>query len=163
MKPFEKLTDLESLTIMHAYIRDISPLSNLSNLKEVYLEGNQIEIIKQLTDISFLKNLVNVESLNLSKNNISSIEALAGMNKLNNIYLQDNKIIDIEVLDRLNNFKVINLSNIKITDVRPLAKSPQAWLMLKGNDIKDYSPISAFYNPANENNSSNMNIFYRLM
>lgn len=142
------LPKLQAISLGGIELNDssIKALSGMSNLQRVSLNNNK------LTDISFLKNLVNVESLNLSKNSISDINALASMNKLNNIYLQDNKIIDIDVLGRLNNLKVINLSNNKITDVRPLAKFPQAWLMLKGNNITDYSPISAFYNPADEGN-----------
>jgi Leucine-rich repeat (LRR) protein len=127
--------------------KETAVLAGLSKLKFIGLANNK------LSDISFLKSLVNIDCLNLSQNRISDINVIAGMKGLRTLYLQDNQITDIAVLGGLAKLDLINLSNNKITDVRPLANKPKdwkGWLILKGNNIKDYSPISSFYNPADD-------------
>ncbi|EKN40523.1 hypothetical protein CFSAN001627_19048, partial [Clostridium botulinum CFSAN001627] len=70
----ENLTDLRVLDLSRTGISNISILSKLRNLNELYLGGNKI------TDLSYLENLTNLIKLDLVGNNdITSIYALRNL------------------------------------------------------------------------------------
>ncbi len=75
---------------MTAYsISDLTPLTNLKNLKELYLNNNTIE------DITPLKNLKTLRVLHLGNNRISDISALKDLTNLEVLWLSLNRISDI--------------------------------------------------------------------
>lgn len=70
----ENLTDLRVLDLSSTGISNISILSKLRNLNELYLGGNKI------TDLSYLENLTNLIKLDLVGNNdITRIYALRNL------------------------------------------------------------------------------------
>jgi len=69
-------------------ISDISIISSLTSLEELYLGRNRI------SDISQLSNLTNLRVLSLSENRISDISPLSGLLFLHTLYLDDNPISD---------------------------------------------------------------------
>ena len=73
-------------------ISDLSPLSRLTQLTRLDLEGNSIR------DISPLSNLTNLVILGLGNNAISDITALSGLTNLFFVGLWDNNISDISPL-----------------------------------------------------------------
>ena len=73
-------------------ISNLSPLSGLTQLTRLDLEGNQIG------DISPLANLTNLVILELGNNAISDISALSGLTNLFSVTLWDNHISDISPL-----------------------------------------------------------------
>ena len=73
-------------------ISNLSPLSGLTRLTRLDLEGNQIG------DISPLANLTNLVILELGNNAISDISALSGLTNLFSVRLWDNHISDISPL-----------------------------------------------------------------
>lgn len=82
--------DIEGITTLIANgrgIRRIHGIEYLVNLRELYLDVNEIE------DIKPLKNLVYLEKLGLSNNKIKNIEPLQGM-KLKYLGLSNNNISD---------------------------------------------------------------------
>ena len=100
----ETATNLERLDLGDAYvasegrfinsnsISNISPLSGLTQLTRLDLEGNQI------SDISPLANLTNLVILELGNNAISDISALSVLTNLFSVRLWDNHISDISPL-----------------------------------------------------------------
>ncbi|MEQ8995398.1 MAG: AAA-like domain-containing protein [Coleofasciculus sp. B1-GNL1-01] len=64
VSPLSGLTNLRSLDLSVNIIKDVSPLSGLTNLTELFLNDNQIK------DVSSLSKLINLESLLLSGNPI---------------------------------------------------------------------------------------------
>lgn len=79
-------------------ISDLSPLSGLTRLTRLDLEGNSIR------DISPLANLTNLVILELGNNAISDITALSGLTNLFSVRLWDNNISDITPLVANNGF-----------------------------------------------------------
>ncbi len=169
ISPLRSLVNVDNLNLSQNSIKDINALASMKKLNTLYLRDNQITDIailgklaelneidlsnNKIVDISPLRSLVNVDTLHLSQNYIKDINTLASMKKLNTLFLRDNQISDIAILGTLVQLNGIDLSNNKITNVKPLAgltKLLKGHLMLKGNSIKDYSPISAFYNPEDE-------------
>ena len=73
-------------------ISNLSPLSNLTNLRLLDLASNSI------SDISALSNLTNLTWLTLWNNSISDISALSNLTNLERLFLRGNSISDISPL-----------------------------------------------------------------
>ncbi|MCJ7808381.1 MAG: leucine-rich repeat domain-containing protein, partial [Dehalococcoidia bacterium] len=83
---------LTHLDLVYNQISDISPLSSLTSLTELYLHHNPI------SDISPLSSLTNLTHLDLVYNQISDISPLSSLTSLTELYLIGNQISDIEPL-----------------------------------------------------------------
>jgi Leucine-rich repeat (LRR) protein len=118
ISPLSALTNLEELWLHCNQIIDISPLSELTNLKQLDLAANQI------TDITPLESLTNLQSLILCYNKITDITPLAGLTNLGGKYncldISYNQITDISVLSNLKNLEWLSIDNNQITDLSPL-------------------------------------------
>ncbi len=95
-------------------IKDISPLSKLSDLKLLDLNGNLI------ADVSSLSGLDNLQVLKLESNSLNNIEALSGLNKLKELSLGRNNISDVSPLSNLNNLEILSLYQNEVNDILPL-------------------------------------------
>ena len=146
--------NLEALSLWANEIADVSPLSGLTALRELYLGGNAI------TDVS-LSGLTELIRLDLSSNEISDV-SLSGLASLVDLYLldnaieyisfsgltalaylnlNDNEIVDVSSLSGMTLFK-LSLSNNKIADLSPLSDLRTLELFLSNNKIADVSPLS---------------------
>ena len=103
-----------NLPLSENEIKDIGPISSLTNLRYLYLSGNVIE------DISPIQNL----------------------NGLRVLFLRDNQIKDITPISSLENIGVIYLRNNSIEDISPLVENDsltEVWIWLEGNPLSDIS------------------------
>jgi internalin A len=120
------------------HISDISPLTGLTNLQELYLDYNQI------SDISPLAGLTNLQVLQITNNQISDISSLAGLTNLRTLFITTNQISDISPLAGLTNLEHLWLSVNQISDISPLAGLTNLqFLQLNNNQISDISPLVA--------------------
>ncbi len=80
--------DLEKMTVLTVYegesLEDLKPLSKLTKLKRLRLDGTQV------SDLSPLANLTQLERLELIGGQISDVSALANLKKLEYIDLRNN-------------------------------------------------------------------------
>ncbi|MBL6468074.1 MAG: leucine-rich repeat domain-containing protein [Mogibacterium sp.] len=143
-------------------IRDLSPISGLTQLDQLFLKGDGID------DISALKNLTNLTSLWLNENQIQDISAVQGMKKLSQLSLCGNKLTDVQAAMDLPRLRSLDLSrnaietlpedmsglknlisldlsdNPGITDVSSVAsvKTLQRLSLVGDNAIKDIRPLA---------------------
>ena len=149
LEPFSNLIDLALLSITsviwdygptlssEGQISDISPLSGLTNIRSLEIEGNQI------SDITPLATLVNLHGLHLRQNNISDISSFAELTSLRSLSLCLNDITDISPLAELVDLQVLHLSSNHVSDLSPLAGLTNLdTLVVWGNPITDWSPVS---------------------
>ena len=114
--PVKKLTKLEKLNISdntkeeNYNITDLSPLQNITTLKEIDITNSKI------SDLTPLKNLINLESLYFYNNEIKSIEPLVNLTNLKRLSLNKNKIKNIEAIRKLTNLTNLELSDNQIED-----------------------------------------------
>ena len=114
------LTNLEGLGLTGGNYKDISPLENLTKLKNLFLVRNP-----NLTDISKLSKLTNLENLQIFRNSIKDISALRSMSKLKYFVADyNNNIDDISALENKPNLKIVALEGNKIKDFSPLKNAP---------------------------------------
>jgi serine/threonine protein kinase len=134
------LTNLQTLDLLDNGISDISALSKLTNLQGLYLGDNQI------SDISALSKLTNLQGLYLWDNQISNISALSKLTNLQYLYLNDNQISDISALSNLTNLQTLYLNDNQISDISALSNLTNLQMLwLIHNQISDYSPTQSYY------------------
>jgi Leucine-rich repeat (LRR) protein len=96
-------------------LSDISSLSRLSLLEELYLENNDIR------DISTIGGLSELRILNLRSNLIAALPDLCALTSLEELDLRENRLSAIDALRCLANLKELNLqSNGRITSIEAL-------------------------------------------
>lgn len=134
----EYATNLRDLYLDYNQISDISNLSTITSLVVLFISNNEI------IDISPLSELTNLSQLLLSGNYISDVSALSGMTRLDYLYLHSNQISDISALSGLTNLKELYLNSNQISDISALSgltKLKALWLSF--NQISDISALSA--------------------
>ena len=126
-----------ALSLYRGNISDVAPISDLTQLKSLYLGDSQI------IDVAMLVNLTQLNSLNLRSNQIIDVAPLANLTQLNSLYLGSNQIIDVAPLANLTQLNNLNLGRNQIIDVAPLTKLVQlTTLDLNDNQIIDVVPLT---------------------
>ena len=130
------LTNLRVLSLKSNEITDISALRGLTNLTELYLDSNQIN------DISALGELTNLTRLELALNQISNISEIKDLTNLTHLNLSSNQISNISALSNLTSLTDLNLSYNQISDISALSGLKNITkLYIYNNPIRDYSPV----------------------
>ena len=94
--PLTALKDqLTVLDLDYIKISNFGPLSEFTNLTELYLRRTGI------TDLSLLSGLTNLTRLQLTENGISNLEPLSRLTNLTRIFLDRNQITDLSPLSGL--------------------------------------------------------------
>ncbi|WP_025023993.1 SLAP domain-containing protein [Companilactobacillus nodensis] len=109
-------TKMTSINLQNSGVKDISPISNLTQLKELNL--NATPYVKTATNLDDLKLLTNLTSLDLGggdpsngRGTISDISALKNMSKLTSLKLSNADITNIDDLSGLTSLSDLDLSN----------------------------------------------------
>ena len=141
ISPISGLTKLTNLYLKHNNITDVAPLAGLTQLAMLGFRGNNI------TDVAPLAGLTQLAILYLDDNNITDIAPLAGLAKLTNLHLDGNNITDVAPLAGLTQLTTLRLDDNNITDVAPLAGLTQLTILILGdNEITDVSVLSELTN-----------------
>ena len=96
--PLWQMVNLTSLRISSHDITDLTPISGLVGLTELFIYAN-------VTNLTPLVGLSNLRILILMENEISDISPLAGLVNLNLLYLHENQISDISPLPSLRSLR----------------------------------------------------------
>ena len=139
----EHATQLRTLYLSGENISDISPLAELTELRELNLEGNQIRDISPLTQLTELRELELGGNENIGKNEIMDIMPLAHLTQLTRLGLNGNRISDINPLAHLTELTSLSLNENQISDINSLAHLTELTsLSLSGNRITDITPLA---------------------
>ena len=111
------MTRLTRLVLVDNQLEDINFVSNLTNLTDLKLNSLMSEepYANQITDITPLTHLDNLTELYLYNNQISDIGPLSNLTNLNRLYLYSNQINDISPLSNLSNLTVLDLQQNPLT------------------------------------------------
>ena len=137
LSPLSGLTKLTELWLQRNAISDISPLAGLTSLTRLSLGGNSV------SDISAVAGLTNLTELWLWNNNISDISPLASLIKLKRLDIPQNSISDISMVAGLINLTRLNVDNNAISEISVVSGLTHLTeLYLGGNSITDISAIT---------------------
>ena len=141
LTPISNLIALKNLYLAENQISDLHPLSNLIQLTRLTLWRNQIR------DIAPLANLTNLTYLNLDENRLEDITPLANLTALTRLKLSYNQVADLRPLTGLIRLTDLNLKNNRISDLNPLSELIGLTnLYLRTNRISDFSPLANLVN-----------------
>ena len=127
---------MESLEIGGVSISNISPLSELTQLRHLSLHNTSV------SDISGLSGLPQLGSLQIGQCPISDISPLAGLTQLGYLEILSTSVSDISVLERLTQLRGLKLGNSPISDVSALAGLTRLReLGLWYTSVSDVSPL----------------------
>jgi internalin A len=130
--PLSNLTNLRALDLSQNQIRGLAPLSNLTNLTQLDLMGNEIR------DLSALRRLANLTELSLGLNWTPDVSALTGLTNLTRLNLESSGVGDVSALSNLTGLTLLDLSDNGIADIAPLRALTQLTeLDISWNEIGD--------------------------
>jgi internalin A len=133
----DKMGQVKGLNLRSTHIKDLTPLSALTNLKNLSLQYNKIIALTPLSTLTKLTNL------DLRYNKIVDLTPLCALTNLKNLRLRTNQITDLTPLSALTNLKNLSLQYNKITALMPLSELTKLErLYLYENQITDLTPLS---------------------
>ncbi len=98
-------------------ISDLTPIANLTNMRELDLYGNQID------DLALLANFTNLRILGVGWNGVSDLSPLAGLTRLLEFGASRNQLTDLAPLAGWQSIKVLSLWDNWISDISPLVQN----------------------------------------
>ena len=137
LSPLSGLTALTELWLHRNAITDISPVAGLTNLTRLEIGDNNI------SDISPVASLINLKDLGLWENNIPDISPVSGLTNLTRLWLSNNAITDISAVAGLTNLTELNVDNNVVSEISVVSGLTNlTGLYLGGNPITDISPLA---------------------
>lgn len=139
--PLAALKDLQSLELVSIggfldQTVDLSPLSDMGNLTNLIVSGDEI---KGVTHVGNLENLFELELSNASIADVSFVTDLSNLLRLS---LDRNEIVNVSPLVSLIDLRVLELGNNEIIDISPLQSLHHLeWIDLECNGISDIKPL----------------------
>ena len=102
---------------------------------------------RQITDLTGLEHAHNVRDLFLDNNQIRDLTPLSGLTELTLLELSENPINDIKPLTKLKNLSRLECRNAQIRDITPIARlTSLRKIDLTGNPISDIAPLTGLTN-----------------
>jgi len=121
---------------IRAQISDLSPLSALTELRRLFLNGTQV------TDLSSLATLTNLQILYLHRTQVADLSPLAALTNLQVLNLTGTQVADLSPLAALTNLQILNLTGTQVADLSPLASLTNLQILdLGGTQVADLSPL----------------------
>lgn len=151
--------NLAGIRLDNNLVSDISVLTELPNIQELWLLENPLDNLDPLgsltklvklgfsssmRDISFIGYLTSLEELRIDGCRELPQE-LAGLKKLKVFCSLGGELSDISLLAQIPTLEVVDLSWNLVSDVTPLANLPLRELYLAGCPVEDYSPLKDLY------------------
>ncbi len=122
LSELSNLTDLVNLDLSKNYINgDLSALGAKDKLENLTINSDGKY---RLSDISAIGSFKRLTDLSLEKQKISDVTPLKGLPLLKNLDLAENKIVDVSPLESLNSLETLNLYKNQIKDILPVTGLP---------------------------------------
>ncbi len=122
MLPLAQMPALVELDVYYAGPPIADTLDGIEAAKTLQSLNAKSRGLKDLSPLSVLSQL---ETLGLGENKIRDLAPLAACRKLQTLYLQSNPITDVRPLAQLGKLKTLWLSDTSVRDILPLASLPK--------------------------------------
>ncbi|MEM7630885.1 MAG: leucine-rich repeat domain-containing protein [Pseudomonadota bacterium] len=127
---------LYRLQMTGTQVSDLTPISSLVQLKELWIQDTPVH------DLSPLSRLVDLEELVLSKTNVVDITPLGYLTSLKCLTVNDSTLVSIAGLSRLQQLEELEIRGTQVKDVSPLSELPNLKLLnLRKTPIVDLRPL----------------------
>ena len=137
-RKIEKREELDYLICLDENITDLSSIQDLRNLERLFLQGNDIRSVKELSAFYKLK------ELSLANNkNLQSLEGIENLTQLEKLYVNKGALDSLKGLERAQNLRILQLMSNQITDISPLTNLENLeQVILSYNNISDLSALA---------------------
>ena len=137
----EDMASLITLSAANRRIADLTGLRHATNLRQLYLDRNEI------LDVSELASLPTLTHLSLRQNIVVDVAPLASLRQLRSLALSDNAIDDAWPLRGLPNLLILDLASNDLQNAWPLSYlTTLRDLRLDDNWISDLWPLADLHN-----------------
>ena len=145
LSPLSTLTNLTELYLDDNQNSDLSPLSTLTNLTKLSISFSyRFEVISDLSPLLTLTNLIELCIWNNKNSDLSPLSTLTNLTFLN-LYVNQNS--DLSPLSTLTNLTSLVLGHGRISNLSPLSTLTNlTWLCICDNPVSDLSPLSTLIN-----------------
>jgi hypothetical protein len=137
---------------------DISALSGLIALQELYLENTRCDDLSpiaglqqlqklncgdtEVSDLSPIAGLQQLQTLSCWGTKVSDLSPIAGLQQLQNLYCGSTKVRDLSPIAGLQQLQNLNCFNTRVSDLSPIAGLQQLQnLDCDGTKVSDLSPL----------------------
>ncbi len=135
--PLTAMSDLEELDLRHSQVEDLTPLAGLSKLRYLNLADTRVLDVEPLSALAELRNL------NLWATPLQDIAPLAKLTKLEELHLGWTKVDDLAALESLTQLKSLWLWYTKVVDLGPIdGLTNLESLFLDNTKVSDLSPLA---------------------
>lgn len=116
-----ELSDLELIEVYGTGMTDISWVTGLTKLKQLWIGNNPV------ADLTPLQNLTQLKGLGLPDSTLTDLSIVANLTNLEFLDLGMNTIADISALSHLTSLKMIDLSMSGNQDISPILRDGTHW------------------------------------
>lgn len=146
--PVAKLKNMTRFLLRGGTVTDFSPLSELTGLTSLQLEGTSNKNGMMAPDLKWMSKLTNLTYLTIGApsglGTLVSFEGIPAALKVTSVSIKGAAPADMTPLQALSGLKKIDLMGSTIADLTPLVKLPELdEVNLYGATVKDFSPLAA--------------------
>ncbi len=152
--------DVTTIICSGTAIRDLSSLSHLDSLRELYVPGSQfasletlpslpkLEILKisnnkNLTSLKGIENAPNLEELQAYKSAIKDLSGLEALQSLRVLALYNNDLEDVSAVAGLSKLEDVIVSSNRILNIEAFANKPMLKkFQIYHNQVRDAMPLA---------------------
>ena len=137
----EQAQYLTYLDLSNNTVRNLEPLSGLTNLQTLKMGHNA------LTSLKAISTLTSLTELDVSYNALTTLAPISGCWSMNSLQANNNQINTLEGLDRLSELRILNLNKNQLSDISILAgNTALVELNFGSNSVTDITPLSTLTN-----------------
>ena len=136
LEPLTELSDLVTLNLEGTNVNDLSPLRNANKLKTLNVSNTQI------SDLSPLKYDLMITDLDLSGTEVSDLSTLVNLVNLEKLNISNTEVSDLKPLEACSELKFLIAESSKVSNISPLAKTENLIaLNVNNTKVNDLFPI----------------------
>ena len=137
----ENAQQLTYLDMSNNTVRNLEPLSTLTNLQTLKMAHNA------LTSLNAISTLTGLTELDVSYNTLTTLAPISDCWSMNSLLANNNQISTLEGIDRLSELRILNLNKNQLTDVSILAgNTALTELNFGSNSVTDITALSTLTN-----------------
>lgn len=137
LNPLSELTDLKEIYFTNTIIDDISPLRNLNDLEFIECSGSKVKSLEPLRYAS------NLKEMNLLATPVNDISVLANLKNLKKLNLGETHVINIDTLNSVSSLSQLDLTNLQLKSFDVLGHLKNLTdLSLSGTNIISLEPLT---------------------
>lgn len=137
LTPISRISNLRVLNLNNTQVGDLSPLSSLHSLQVLLLNNTPV------SDLTPLSGMNDLHRLHLDHSRVKDLSGLSGLIELKNLLLHGTLVKDMKPLSGLVKLQRLSLRETKITDLSPLVRlSDLNSLLLSNTAVADFRPLA---------------------